>query len=66
MRKQDSAECHAPQATYMTLRHDHHFGPGKISMYLARYHDVTISDSGVWRIVKRTDLNRLPASQCYK
>ena len=32
-------------------------------MYLARYHDVSISSSGVWRILKRLDLNRLPASQ---
>jgi hypothetical protein len=23
-----------------------HFGPAKIAMYLKRYHDVTISDSG--------------------
>jgi hypothetical protein len=26
-----------------------HFGPAKIAMYLDRYHDVTISTSGVWR-----------------
>jgi hypothetical protein len=31
-------------------------------MYLKRYHDVTISTSGVWRILKRLDLNRLPTS----
>jgi hypothetical protein len=47
------------------LRQNYHFGPAKISMYLARYHDVTISAS-VWRILKRLDLNRLPASQRYK
>jgi hypothetical protein len=35
-------------------------------MYLKRYHDVTVSQSGVWRILKRLDLNRLPASQRYK
>ena len=35
-------------------------------MYLKRYHDVTISPSGVWRILKRLELNRLPASQRYK
>jgi hypothetical protein len=29
-----------------------HFGPAKIAMYLARYHDVTISTSGVSRILK--------------
>ena len=30
------------------------------------YHDVKVSQSGVWRILKRLDLNRLPASQRYK
>jgi transposase InsO family protein len=48
------------------LRQNYHFGPGKISMYLKRYHDVEISHSGVWRILKRLELNRLPASQRYK
>jgi transposase InsO family protein len=35
-------------------------------MYLQRYHDVTVSRSGVWRILKRLGLNRLPASQRYQ
>ena len=48
------------------LRQHYHFGPRKISMYLARYHDITISTSGVWRILKRLELNRLPATQRYK
>jgi transposase len=48
------------------LRQHYHFGPGKISMYLARYHEVTVSKSGVWRILKRLDMNRLPTSQRYK
>ncbi len=48
------------------LRRHYHFGPAKIVMYLARYHDVTISVSGVWRILKRLGLNRLPASQRYQ
>jgi transposase InsO family protein len=48
------------------LRQHYHFGPAKIAMYLARYHDISISQSGVWRILKRLDLNRLPASQRYK
>lgn len=38
----------------------------KIAMYLKRYHDVAISTSGVWRILKRLNMNRLPASQRYK
>jgi transposase len=48
------------------LRQSYHFGPEKISMYLRRYHELTISPSGVWRILKRLDLNRLPASQRHK
>lgn len=48
------------------LRQNYHFGPQKISMYLARYHDVAVSPSGIWRILKRLDMNRLPASQRYK
>ncbi|MFE9031403.1 hypothetical protein ACFYOA_34960 [Streptomyces iakyrus] len=35
-------------------------------MYLQRHHDVAISTSGVWRILKKVGLNRLPASQRYK
>ena len=35
-------------------------------MYLKRYHDVTVSPSGVWRILKRLELNRLPSSQRHK
>ncbi len=47
------------------LRQHYHFGPAKISMYLKRYHDVSVSPSGIWRILKRANLNRLPASQRY-
>src|ERR1700748_2344486 len=64
---------HSPNATHVDvvgkilyLRQNYHFGPGKIAMYLKRYHDVEVSNSGVWRILKRLDLNRLPASQRYK
>jgi hypothetical protein len=42
------------------LRKHYHFGPAKIATYLARYHDVTISTSGVGRILKRLGMNRLP------
>jgi transposase len=48
------------------LRQHYHFGPAKIAMYLRRYHDIQISHSGVWRVLKQLDLNRLPASQRYK
>jgi len=48
------------------LRQHYHFGPVKIAMYLERYHDISTSHSGVRRVLKRLDLNRLPASQRYK
>jgi len=48
------------------LRQHYHFGPEKIAMYLKRYHELGISPSGVWRILKRLELNRLPASQRHK
>ena len=48
------------------LRQHYHFGPQKISMYLKRYHDVDISVSGVWRILKRLDMNRLPSSKRFQ
>jgi len=48
------------------LRKNYHFGPQKISMYLKRYHDLQVSTSGVWRILRRLDMNRLPASQRYR
>jgi transposase InsO family protein len=35
-------------------------------MYLQRYHDITVSSSGVWRILKRLNINRLPYNQRYK
>jgi transposase len=48
------------------LRQHYHFGPRKIAMYLQRYHDVTISVSGVWRVLHRLGMGRLPSSQRYK
>lgn len=47
------------------VRDNYHFGPSKISISLKRYHDVEVSSSGVWRILKRFGMSRLPASQRY-
>lgn len=73
LRDRSSRPKESPNATkaevvekIVYLRTNYHFGPLKISMYLKRYHDIDISDSGVWRILKRLDMNRLPASQRYK
>ncbi|WP_158865431.1 IS481 family transposase [Leifsonia sp. AG29] len=73
LKDRSSAPHHSPTATdaeviekILWLRQQYHFGPEKITMYLKRYHDITISASGVWRILKKVGLNRLPASQRYK
>ncbi len=42
------------------LRRKYHLGPIRIVWYLARYHDIKISDAGVCRILRRNGLNRLP------
>jgi transposase len=72
LRDRSSRPHHSPNETdtevvgkIMYLRQNYHFGPHKIAMYLKRYHDITISPSGVWRILKRLGINRLPTSQRY-
>lgn len=41
------------------LRTTYHLGPTRIMWYLARYHQIKISDATVYRILKRNNLNRL-------
>lgn len=72
LRDRSSAPHCSPNATQVEvvgkivyLRRNYHFGPQKIAMYLRRYHDITISPSGVWRILKKLDMSRLPSSQRY-
>jgi len=66
-------QFHSPHATrpeiiakIIYLRQTYHFGPWKIQMYLKRYHDIHVSKSGVWRILKRLNMNCLPYNQRYK
>lgn len=42
------------------LRKNYHLGPDRIMWYLARYHDIKISGAGVYRILKRNGVSRLP------
>ena len=42
------------------LRSTYHLGPIQIVWYLARYHDIKISEAGVSRILKRNGVSRLP------
>ena len=73
LRDRSSKPHHSPRATrsevvakIVYLRQHYHFGPLKISMYLKRYHDIEISNSGVWRILDRLGMGRLPADQRYR
>jgi hypothetical protein len=45
------------------LRQHHCFGPEKTAMHPERYHDVTLSKSGVRRVLSRPGMGRLPASR---
>jgi transposase-like protein len=35
-------------------------------VYLEHYHDIHISSSGIWRILKKLQMGRLPVNQRYK
>ena len=42
------------------LRHKYRLGPIRIVWYLERYHGIHVSGAGVYRILRRNGLNRLP------
>jgi hypothetical protein len=41
-------------------------GLWRIGLYLQRYHEITIGDSTIYRILKRHGLGRLPHNQAHK
>lgn len=43
----------------LQLREDHKLGTWRIKWYLERYHDINISESSVFRILKRNNVKRL-------
>lgn len=45
------------------LRQKYHFGPLRISWYLFRYHGLRITGGGVYQVLKRHGMNRLPRNQ---
>ncbi len=45
------------------LRINYYLGQLRISWYLQRYHDIKVSHSGVYSVLKRNGLNRLPQHQ---
>lgn len=73
LRDKSRRPLHSPQATQaevvakiIYLRQNYHFGSYRIKVYLERYHDIKLSKSGIWRILKRLNMNLLPSSQRYK
>lgn len=46
------------------LRKTYHFGQLTISHYLKRYHNINISQAGVYYVLKRHHMNKLPQNQC--
>lgn len=73
LRDQSRRPLNSPRATkaeiigkIVYLREHYHFGPWKIQMYLKRYHAISISKPGVYRILRRLNMNRLPNNQGYK
>jgi len=45
------------------LRRRYHFGPQRIAWYLERYHGITITGGGVYSVLCRHGMNRLPRNQ---
>ena len=43
----------------LELRKEHKLGTWRIKWYLERYHDINISESSVFRILKRNKVERL-------
>ena len=67
------APRHSPRSTppnvvrkILYLRQKYHFGPRRIADYLRRYHAISIAASSVHRILRKHDLNRLPANQKHR
>jgi len=67
LRDRSSRPRRSPRATsadvvgkIVYLRQHYHVGPLKIAMYLERYQDISLSQSGIWRILRRlqTDARR--------
>jgi len=65
-RKKPVARSHPRQAPpevvekVLYLRRTYHMGPIRIMWYLQRYHGIKLCDAGIYRILKRHGLNRLP------
>jgi transposase InsO family protein len=48
------------------LRQHYHFGPSRIAAYLVRFHQQSVAQSSVHRVLIRHGMNRLPANQKHR
>lgn len=66
VRKKPIAKSHPNQTPaevvekVLYLRQKYHLDPIRIVWYMRRYHDIRISDAGVYRVLRRNGLSRLP------
>ncbi len=68
IRRSPLGACHFDEVIekIIWLRKHYHFGPGQDRHVSGPLQRLTISTSGVWRILKRLGMNGLPASQPYQ
>ncbi len=73
LRDRSMGPHHSPQATHpdivekiLYLRQHYGFGAPRISMYLARYHDLIIAEGTIHNVLTRHGLTRLPQNQRFK
>ena len=65
-RKKPIAKSHPNQTPdeivekILYLRRKYHLGPIRIMWYMARYHQMRVSDATIYRVLKRHGVNRLP------
>lgn len=72
LRNQSTRPNHCPHQTpkeiverILYLRKHYHFGQLKIAWYLKRYHQISITGSSVYRVLKRYKLSVLPKNRRY-
>lgn len=51
------------EAQIIHLRTTYHLGQLRISWYMKRYHNIAVSPAGVYNVLKRNGLNKLPKNQ---
>ena len=63
MRKILNSESQLISKRKFCIRKNYYLRQLRISWYLKRYHDIEVSQVGVWQVLKRNGLNKLPQNQ---